>query len=141
MIFYSKVKHTYETHCDASLIKHHLVCDKWLRGANELVKMIKQVHSYDDDAINTVTGFNLDQDERLVVVNIYCKYDPFVDRNVNNSYYDSIKSQIGFTSVFVEKPIIGYCSDISFGREYLVHLQDAIAYKPNMHKCESSQIK
>lgn len=131
VLFYAKVKRTYETHYNALQIRHHLVCDKPVKGACELVAMIKNIHGYDDDEMDATTGFNLDQDAGLVVVNLYCKYDPFVDRNVHNLYYDQIKHQIGFTTRFVEKPIVGHCSDMSFSCKYLSYLEDAISYFPN----------
>ncbi len=128
IIFYSKVYSTYSNYYSVDKIKQFLQNNNWFNGSKEIIEIIRNVHSYNEEQIMYETGFNLGIDEKVIVINLFNKYDPIVYRPSHNAHYQRIKNKIKFPVFFIEKNAIGHCSDMCFSTIYLESLISAIEY-------------
>jgi hypothetical protein len=128
-VFFYKVYLTYLWHYNADQLASYLqnmrVGYRW-NGSKEMFELIQNIHQYDDDEFYHNTGFNFDQSPALKVINIYNRYDPLVVRSSHNSFYENNKNKIMFENQFIEKKIVGHCSDMAFSSKYLTILASSI---------------
>ncbi len=130
-IFYQMVHHTYATHFNRAEIQDclHVNDHKWIKGAHELVNIIKRAHCYTDEDLRTVTGWNFDQTADTLVVNIYTIGDPFVNRAAHKRFVKENIDKIHFEIINLRKDICGHTSDMAFSTKYLEEIEVAISWE------------
>ena len=117
----------YNNHYNYVDIKPILDNYDYIYNADVLVKMIKLVHNFDDEKLYELTGFNTDQDEKTQIISISCKYDPIVNKQSQLKF--ALKHKIGLDKLnitYIEKDVIGHCSDVAFGSDYTKDILYAI---------------
>ena len=108
--FYATVYNVYLNHYNYNDIKQHLNSGRWCGGSRDILNMCYAVHNYSEEKYRALMGFNFDQDERTKIFEIYCEYDPVVDRGISDNY---IKQHSKEDRVIkISKKIIGHCSDM-----------------------------
>ena len=120
------VYYIYVFHYNFNDIRHHLqISNTRLFGADKMIEMIKNVHGFTDTQMFDTTAFNFNQNPETKIVNIWCKYDPCVNRETHNEYISKHK-QVCINGVTnVEKNKIGHCSDMAFDCDYLIEIMFA----------------
>ena len=109
--FYYLIHKTYLHHYNYEDIKHFVKHDKWSNGASDFLQMIFKIHNLTENEFYKLSGFNFEQDKEVKIIQIYCKYDPIVNRTITDAYIkDNIKSDTNMTHDC--KKCIGHCSDM-----------------------------
>lgn len=114
ILFFNIVHEIYSNHYNVSEIKQHLIkkSNNIINGSVEMVDMIKKIHKFSNEEMYNVTPFNMEQTTETSVINIYCKYDPFVNRIIHDEFMLQNKSIIKFPIYNIQKDHIGHCSDL-----------------------------
>lgn len=114
ILFFNIVHEIYSNHYNVSEIKQHLIkkSNNIINGSVEMVDMIKKIHKFSNEEMYNVTSFNMEQTTETSVINIYCKYDPFVNRIIHDEFMLQNKSIIKFPIYNIQKDHIGHCSDL-----------------------------
>lgn len=108
--FYHTVFQTYKNHYNYHKIKEDVVRYKYLNGATDFINMIKRIHSFSDEEMRFVTGFNYSQDSDTPIINIYCKHDPFINEPINKNMIANTPHNFHIKNIYKNK--IGHCSDL-----------------------------
>ena len=132
IMFFWIVMNTYYNHYNYEQIKHHLHYNSLFHGADKMIKMIQAIHGYSDKQMHRNCGFCLDLTEDIKIINIYCKYDPFINRETHQKYIadqltdPAIEKMMKNNVINIEKNTTGHCSDMSFNSRYLEEIIAAI---------------
>ena len=111
--FYHLIYNTYLNHYNYQEIKTHVKHEKWTNGAADFLKMILTVHNISYDDFYKLSEFNFNQSTDTKIIQIYCEYDPIVDRQICDDYIR--KNIVKFTNLNMvndKNPVIGHCSDM-----------------------------
>jgi hypothetical protein len=127
ILFYNIVHEIYSNHYNVNEIKQHLIrkSNNIINGSVEMVEMIKNIHQFSDEEMYNITGFNMNQTTETIVINIYCKYDPFVNRFTHDEFILKNENLIKFPVYNIQKDRIGHCSDL-ISTDYLNTILRAI---------------
>lgn len=110
-LFYRTVYNVYLNHYNYNEIKQHLNPGRWCSGSKELIKMCCAVHNnYTEEQYRALTGFNFDQDKDIKIFEIYCEYDPLVDRELSDNYIKQHSKE--HRVIKISKKTIGHCGDM-----------------------------
>ena len=131
IMFFWIVMNTYYNHYNYEQIKHHLHYNSLFHGADKMIKMIQAIHGYSDKQMHRNCGFCLDLTEDIQIVNIYCKYDPFINRETHRKYIANLSEHPKYANMInnminLDKDVMGHCSDMGFSVKYLTEIVDAI---------------
>ena len=108
--FCATAYNVYSNHYNYNDIKQHLNSGGWCGNSRDLLNMCYAVHNYTEEKYRALTGFNFDQDKDTKIFEIYCEYDPVVDREISDNY---IKQHSKEDRVIkINKKKIGHCSDM-----------------------------
>ena len=105
---YSVVYKTYLNHYDYEKIKDFVRYDKIVNSASDFVRMIQQIHNFTDEELYFRTGFNFDQEKETKIINIYCKYDALVNREISMKYIETHRGENNVEHEMINA--IGHCS-------------------------------
>ncbi len=109
-LFYATVYNVYLNHYNYKDIKQHINSSKWTSGSRDLLNMCYAVHNYTEEKYREITGFNFDQDEETKIFEIYCEYDPVVDREMSDNYIRRHSKE--HRVIKINKKTVGHCSDM-----------------------------
>lgn len=109
-IFYATVRNVYLNHYNYEDIKHHLNSGGWFGGSRDLINMCYAVHNYAEEKYRAITGFNFDQGQDTQIFELYCEYDPVVDREMTDNYIKQHSKE--HRVIKINKKTIGHCSDM-----------------------------
>lgn len=125
IVFYNIVHSVYRNHYNLKDIYKYLNTNRMINGANEMLDIITKVHNLTHEKLHEISGFNINQTPETKVINIWCKYDPFVLRRIHEKYIADRERNIKFPIINIEKAVIGHCSDM-ITNDYLCDLMCAI---------------
>uniref|UniRef100_A0A6C0HXX6 DUF676 domain-containing protein n=1 Tax=viral metagenome TaxID=1070528 RepID=A0A6C0HXX6_9ZZZZ len=130
LLFFKIVHNIYSNHynyADITQILNLYNNGLWnCNGAYQLIDIIQKVHQFTDEEMYAVTGFNFNQTSNTKVINIFCKYDPFVNRDTHIKYVNRNLDKINFKLTNHNKDSIGHCSDMSLDTRYLDEVVNAL---------------
>jgi len=110
-LFYRTVYNVYLNHYNYNDIKQHLNPGRWCSGSKDLLKLCYAVHNnYTEEKYRALTGFNFNQDKETKIFEIYCEYDPVVDREISDNYIKQHSKE--HRVIKISKKTIGHCSDV-----------------------------
>jgi len=122
LFFFKKVCNIYSKHYNNDDIKNFFKINSWNYDSNELIKLIKNIHNWNDENFNKMTEFNFNQTKDTKVYNIYSRKDIFIVNDINDKFIEKNKDKINFFYKNIEKNTIGHCTDIAFSTDYLVDI-------------------
>lgn len=134
MYYYWIIHTVYSTQYNYVEIKDKMTKDqKTCNGADELIQMLENIHSFGYEKTHFLTGFNLAQPPTTKIVNIMCDGDPIVNRNVHNEYImkhlgknKDIVNSLDITNI-VKYDVVGHCSDMTNNTNYIVDIVFALS--------------
>jgi hypothetical protein len=116
--YYLVLLMTYKKHMNYESIRPQL--QYWYRGVDYAIQMLQSIHNVSREELEYKLRFQLDQASDVNIVHIYCKHDPIA------SYEENCPSP---TSLVLEKPIMGHCTDMIYGKSYLKEVVYALRYR------------
>jgi hypothetical protein len=116
--YYLVLLMTYKKHMNYESIRPQL--QYWYRGVDSAIQMLQNIHNVSREELEYKLRFQLDQASDVNIVHIYCKNDPIA------SYEENRPSP---TSLVLEKPIVGHCTDMIYGKSYLKEVVYALRYR------------
>jgi predicted alpha/beta-fold hydrolase len=123
--FHYEITSLYYRHYNYMNIKHHILPN--YSGLESSLEMVEKIHGLSREQLNHYCRFQVEQLEKMVLVNIYCKYDPVVHRDHSIGTIQFLYPNWRIYNV--EKPLVGHCSDMVYGRAYLKDIIEAIERK------------
>jgi len=114
----------YRQHSNYEQIKSHIVSR--YSDLDTSLAMVEKIHGLSREQLNHYCHFQPEQSESVEIINIYCKYDPIVCNENQVRFLREKYPDMKVNVYNMEKPMLGHCSDMVYGRAYLNDIIHAI---------------
>jgi hypothetical protein len=110
--FYHVIYKTYLDHYNYEEIKQYVKHEKWTDGSIQFLMMMFAIHNLTYKELYELSSFNFHQEAETEIIQIYCKKDPIVNREICDTYIKENMYKFKGKMINDCKKCIGHCSDM-----------------------------
>lgn len=110
--FYHVIYKTYLDHYNYEEIKQYVKHEKWTDGSIKFLMMMFAIHNLTYKELYELSSFNFHQETETQIIQIYCKKDPIVNREICDKYIKENMYKFKGKMKNDCKKCIGHCSDM-----------------------------